>query len=99
MSSESYRSRYGIEKLREHTYQNWSFQCKMLLSEKKVWNIVNGSYPRPREVEAYSDQYWAMTGFAERFNTVKCLKSSLLTLKTLPKPGHCPSLMLFKPIQ
>src|SRR5277367_4541788 len=33
-----------------------------------------------------------MTGFAERFNTVKCLKSSLLTLKTLPKPGHCPSL-------
>src|SRR5271155_5187025 len=56
MSSESYRSRYGIEKLREHTYQNWSFQCKMLLSEKKVWNIVNGSYPRPREVEAYSDE-------------------------------------------
>src|SRR5277367_4413735 len=38
------------------------------------------------------DQYWAMTGFAERFNTVKCLKSSLLTLKTLPKPGDCPSL-------
>src|SRR5271156_5127442 len=37
-------------------------------------------------------QYWAMTGFAERFNTVKCLKSSLLTLKTLPKPGDCPSL-------
>src|SRR5271154_2691742 len=33
-----------------------------------------------------------MTGFAERFNTVKCLKSSLLTLKTLPKPGDCPSL-------
>src|SRR5271170_2630896 len=56
MSSESYRSRYGIEKLREHTYQNWSFQCKMLLSEKKVWNIVNGSYPRPREVEVYSDE-------------------------------------------
>src|SRR5271155_4913807 len=37
-------------------------------------------------------QYWAMTGFAERFNTVKCLKSSLLTLKTLPKPSDCPSL-------
>ena len=37
-------------------------------------------------------QYWAMTGFAERFNTVNCLKSSLLTLKTLSKPGDCPSL-------
>src|SRR5271155_774260 len=33
-----------------------------------------------------------MTGFAEPFNTVKCLNSSLLTLKTLPKPGDCPSL-------
>ena len=35
-----------------------------------------------------------MTGFVERFNTVKCLKSSLLTLKTLPKPGDCPSLLV-----
>src|SRR5271170_4989491 len=33
-----------------------------------------------------------MTRFAERFNTVKCLKSSLLTLKMLPKPGDCPLL-------
>src|SRR5208282_3598300 len=52
----SYQSRYGIEKLREHTYQTWSFQCRMLLSEKRVWNIVNGDYPRPREAVAYSDE-------------------------------------------
>src|SRR5271168_4296304 len=39
-----------------------------------------------------------MTGFAERFNTVKCLKSSLLTLKTLPKPGDCPSLLDNMPV-
>src|SRR5271170_3664599 len=38
-----------------------------------------------------------MTGFAERFNTLKCLKSSLLTLKMLPKPGDCPSLLLNHP--
>ena len=57
MSSESsHRSRYGIEKLREHTYQTWSFQCKMLLSEKKVWNIVNGDYPRPKEAGDYPDE-------------------------------------------
>ena len=42
------------------------------------------------EVRGY--QYWAMTGFAERFDTVNCLQSSLLALKTLPKPGDCPSL-------
>src|SRR5271155_4254552 len=55
-SESSYHSRYGIQKLREHTYQTWSFQCRMLLSEKKVWNIVNGNYPRPKEVEEYTDE-------------------------------------------
>src|SRR5579862_5789302 len=46
----SHRSRYGIEKLRDHNYQNWSFQCRMLLSEKKVWKVVNGEQPRPKTV-------------------------------------------------
>ena len=55
-SESSYHSRYGIQKLHEHTYQTWSFQCRMLLSEKKVWNIVNGDYPRLKEVEEYTDE-------------------------------------------
>ena len=46
----SHRSRYGIEKLRDHNYQNWSFQCRMLLSEKRVWKVVNGEQPRPKTV-------------------------------------------------
>lgn len=49
--SSSYRSRYGIEKLRDHTYHTWSFQCRMLLSERKVWKVVSGEYPRPIYVE------------------------------------------------
>src|SRR5579871_3517191 len=49
----SHRSRYGIEKLRDHNYQNWSFQCRMLLSEKKVWKVVNGEQPRPKTVAEY----------------------------------------------
>ena len=49
----SHRSRYGIEKLRDHNYQNWSFQCRMLLSEKKVWKAVTGEYPRPKTVAEY----------------------------------------------
>jgi gag-polypeptide of LTR copia-type len=28
----------------------------MLLSKKKVWNIVNGDYPQPRDVEDYTDE-------------------------------------------
>ena len=47
----SFRSRYGIEKLRDHTYHTWSFQCRMLLSEKKVWKVVNGEHTRPNYVE------------------------------------------------
>jgi hypothetical protein len=46
----SQRSRYGIEKLRDHNYQNWSFQCRMLLSEKKVWKNVTGEHLRPKTV-------------------------------------------------
>ena len=41
--STSYRSRYGIEKLQDSNYHTWSFQCQMLLAEKKVWNVVNGT--------------------------------------------------------
>jgi hypothetical protein len=50
-----YKSRYGIDKLRDHNYQNWSFQCRMLLSEKKVWKVVSGELARPptiAEIEA-----------------------------------------------
>ena len=53
LSESSYRSRYGIEKLRDHTYHTWSFQCRMLLSEKKVWDVVNGKITRPQAVEDY----------------------------------------------
>src|SRR5579859_7076663 len=50
-SENSYRSHYGIEKLRDHTYHTWSFQCRMLLSEKKVWKVVTGEHSRPIHVE------------------------------------------------
>src|SRR5690348_13735964 len=46
-SSKSYRSRYGIAKLQDHNYHMWSFQCQMLLSENKVWDIVSGKSTRP----------------------------------------------------
>ena len=48
----SHRSRYGIDKLCDHTYHTWSFQCRMLLSEKKVWKVVNGELIRPTFTEA-----------------------------------------------
>ena len=51
----SFRSRYGIEKLRDHKYHMWSFQCRMLLSEKKVWKIVTGEYTRPVYAESIQD--------------------------------------------
>lgn len=47
----AYRSRYGIEKLQNHNYQNWSFQCRMLLSTKKVWKVVTGEHPRLPMIE------------------------------------------------
>jgi hypothetical protein len=47
----AYQSRYGIEKLRDHNYQNWSFQCHMILSEKKVWKVITGELPRPPTIE------------------------------------------------
>src|SRR5579859_1185589 len=49
------RSRYGIAKLQDHTYHMWSFQCQMLLFEKKVWKVVNGEHTRPIYSEMTTD--------------------------------------------
>jgi hypothetical protein len=46
----SHRCHYGIKKLRDHNCQNWSFQCRKLLSETKVWKVVNGEQPRPKTI-------------------------------------------------
>ena|SRR5436190_7309698 len=60
-SAESYRSRYGIEKLQDHNYHTWSFQCQMLLAEKKVWDIIDGKSPRPKSFEELTDEEKATT--------------------------------------
>ena len=65
-SESSYRSRYGIEKLRDHTYHTWSFQCRMLLSEKKVWDVVNGKILRPKAVEEYTAEEQALLKEADK---------------------------------
>jgi len=49
----SSQSRYGIAKLTDHNYQNWSFQCRMVLSEYKLWKVVTGQEPYPKTVEKY----------------------------------------------
>ena len=65
-SAESYRSRYGIEKLQDHNYHTWSFQCQMLLAEKKVWDIVDGKSPRPKSFEEFTDEEKAATTAAAK---------------------------------
>jgi len=42
-----YRSRYGIDKLREGNYPVWKWNCQALLEEAEVWDTVNGTDPRP----------------------------------------------------
>src|SRR5437762_11384275 len=46
------RSRFGIEKLQDSNYHTWSFQCQMLLAEKKVWDIVSGASKPPEKPHA-----------------------------------------------
>jgi hypothetical protein len=45
-------SRLGIEKLQDSNYHMWSFQCQMLLAEKKVWDIVSGALTPPEKPRA-----------------------------------------------
>src|SRR5436190_2797667 len=71
LSESSYRSRYGIEKLRDHTYHTWSFQCRMLLSEKKVWDVVNGKITRPQAVEDYPAEEQATLKDADKRRILK----------------------------
>src|SRR5947207_2194630 len=55
-SAENYRSRYDIEKLQDHNYHTWSFQCQMLLSEKKIWSIVEDKVSRSKSVEEHIEE-------------------------------------------
>src|SRR5438270_7177515 len=51
------RSRFGIEKLQDGNYHMWSFQCQMLLAEKKVWDIVSSkSLPLSKPSPPTDDQ-------------------------------------------
>ena len=66
-----YRSRYGILKLQDHNYQNWSFQCQMLLSEKKVWKVVTGEHSRPKSIEEHEAE---LEDGEARLTDVECRK-------------------------
>jgi len=41
------KSRYGIDKVTDDNYYSWAWNCKLLLKEYKVWNVVNGTETRP----------------------------------------------------
>src|SRR5437762_7973818 len=71
LSESSYRSRYGIEKLRDHIYHTWSFQCRMLLSEKKVWDVINGKITRPQAVEDHPAEEQATLKDADKRRILK----------------------------
>ena len=59
------RSHFGIEKLQDSNYHTWSFQCQMLLAEKKVWDIVSGkSLPPSKPSPSADDQ--GMTAAEQR---------------------------------
>ena len=45
---QSLRSRYGIDKLMDDNYYSWVWNCKLLLQEQEVWDVVNGTSPDPR---------------------------------------------------
>jgi gag-polypeptide of LTR copia-type len=42
-----YRSRYGIDKLREGNYPVWKWNCQALLEEHEVWDVVTAQVKRP----------------------------------------------------
>ena len=51
-SEHSNRSRYGIDKLTGDNYYNWAWDCKLLLQEHKVWDVVSGATPDPNAATA-----------------------------------------------
>src|SRR5579862_4688909 len=67
-ASESSRtcSRFGIEKLQDANYHTWSFQCQMLLAEKKVWDIVSGKSLPPSKPSPPADDQGNMTAAEQR---------------------------------
>jgi hypothetical protein len=56
-NSPRFGNRYGITKLKDDNYPNWSFQCQMVLSHYKVWKVVSGEHPRPPTIESREHAY------------------------------------------
>ena len=60
------RSCFGIEKLQNSNYHMWSFQCQMLLAEKKVWDIISGKSLPPSKLSPPSADDQGMTAAEQR---------------------------------
>ena len=73
LSAESYQSRYDIEKFHDHNYHTWSFQCQMLLSEKKVWNIVEDKTPRSKSIDEYTTKEQVIMNATAKQNIEKII--------------------------
>jgi gag-polypeptide of LTR copia-type len=52
-----YRSRCRIDKLREGNYPVWRWNCKGLLEENEVWDVVTGQEPRPVKVDTHLEPH------------------------------------------
>jgi hypothetical protein len=48
----SFRSRYGLEKLKEGNYHEWVWNIQSLLEEAKLWLHVTGEEPKPDDEDA-----------------------------------------------
>src|SRR5436189_3319213 len=72
-SAQRYGSLYGTEKLQDNNYHTWSFQCQMLLSEKKVWDIVEGKTPHPKSIDEHMMEEQATMNMATKKNIEKII--------------------------
>jgi hypothetical protein len=55
--SPRFGNRYGITKLKNDNYLNWSFRCQMVLSHFKVGKIVNGEHLRLPTIEQRKHEF------------------------------------------
>jgi hypothetical protein len=51
----SFRSRYGLEKLKEGNYHEWVWNIQSLLEEAKLWLHVTGTTPMPDDKDSAED--------------------------------------------
>src|SRR5271170_4894063 len=84
LTESSYRSRYGFQKLRDHTYHTWSFQCRLMsMNGKRSMRKLSESSALPSQTNCRDPSVTARPQKAPGMNCNVCMHQTTSSANSL----------------